>query len=131
MDTFNNQVLYEFIEQENRPVSLFDLITHFESVPEMEIFGCITSLKEAGWIEEVRRFTWDITEKAIAQSKDVAEGERQQRIHRASEQVQTKAELKDAKKMLKHYPATKFMVKAIFVISLGLVGLILRKWIKE
>lgn len=131
MSTINNQILYEFMEGANRPVSLVDLTTYFDGVPQLEIFKCITSLKEMGWIDEVRRFTWDISEKAIAQSKEVAEGERQQRIHRASEQVQTKADLKEAKNMLKHYPATKLMVKVIFVISIGLLGLIVRKWIKE
>lgn len=112
-----------------------DLITRltsrFDSVPEKEIFKCLTSLKKAGWIEEVRQFMWDISEKAIAQSKEVIEEERQQRIHNDSVQVQTKADLKGAKNMLTHYPATKLMVKVVFFISIGLLGLIIRKWIKE
>lgn len=131
MNTINSQIVYEFIEGANGPVSLADITAHFDGVPQPEIFKCITSLKVAGWIYEVRRFTWDISEKAIAHSNEVTEGERQQQIHNASEQIQTKADLKEAKSMLKHYPASKLMVKIIFVISVGLLGLIIRKWIKE
>ena len=119
------------MEQANPPVSLFDLTNKFEGIPETDIFKCINGLKELGWIDEVRRFTWDISEKAIAQSIEVDEGERQQRVHRASEHIQTKADLKEAKKMLKHYPATRLIAKVVFFISIGLSGLLLRKWLMK
>jgi hypothetical protein len=131
MAIINNQMLFEFIEQANGNVSEADITIQFEGVPRSEIYKCINALKEAGWIVETRRFTWDISEKAIAHSKEVVEGERQEQIQNKAKYSRAKVDLKHAKEMLQRYPAIKLMSTVVLFISIGLSVLIVRKWINE
>lgn len=131
MNTIDNKKLLEFVEQANGPVSFADMSVQFENVPQVDILKCIASLKEAGWLVEVGRFLWDLSEKSITQSLDVIEGERQERIYNKAKYERTKIKLQFAQKKLKYYPATRWAAGIVFLISIGLTFLIIRKWVNE